>query len=123
MKIKKEFNFILPQEVLDDTGKSQKIKGVMRLVRVKDLVDIHLDTRVKESSSYFYVVLLSKVIKKLGNEKFINTRIIENLSISNFAFLIDFLNEINHSILASFPVTCNECGHTFTGGVHLVGEL
>ena len=123
MKIKKEFKFILPQEVLDDNGKRQKVHGIMRLVRVKDLIDIHRDSRVQESSSYFYIVLLSRVIKKLGNEKVINTKVIENLSVENFAFVIDFLNEINHSVLSRFLVECTNCNTTFTGGVNIVGEF
>ncbi len=123
MKIKKEFNFILPQHVLDDSGKLVKVNGVMRLVRVKDLIDIHRDTRVQESSSYFYIILLSRVITRFGNEKFINTKLIENLSVENFAFLIDFLNEINHRVLTSFPVTCTSCSEVYSGGINIVGEL
>jgi hypothetical protein len=120
VKLKTEFKFVLPQGAEDD--KDEKMKGVMRLVKVKDLLDVYRDTRVKDSPSYFYVVLLSRLVTKLGDERMINTRVIENLSTENFTFLVDFMNEINHTILSRFPVKCGTCGTMYTGEVSLVGE-
>jgi len=124
MKIKKEYSFILPKS-LNSTKEenSGKTKGVMRLIKVKDLLDVSRDTRVKETPSYFYVILLSRVILKLGNERIINSKVIENLSTENFAFLVDFMNEINHKVLHTFPVRCDKCGTVYSGEVILAGEL
>ncbi len=118
MKIKTEFNFVLPQSDRED----QKVRGVMRLIKVKDLLEISRDVRVQESSSYFYVVLLARVIKKLDTETMVNTKMIENLTTENFAFLVDFLNEINHKVLSSFPVRCSNCDTVYSGDLNLVGE-
>lgn len=120
MKIKSEFRFTLPSSTIDD---DKKVKGTMRLIKVKDLIEISQDSKVQESSSYFYVVLLSRVITSLGASKMVNRRTIENLSTMNFSFLVDFLNEINHSILQSFPVKCSGCDKIYTSEITLVGEL
>jgi hypothetical protein len=123
MKIKTEFSFVLPGRLASEDEAPQKVRGVMRLIKVKDLIDINRDSRVKESSSYFYVVLLCRVILKLGNEKVVNTKVIENLSTENFAFLVDFMNEINHKVISTFPVKCSGCNTVYSGEVTLVGEL
>lgn len=122
MKIRTEFRFVLPKGKQSEDEKPKKIRGVMRLIKVKDLIDIHRDNRVRENSAYFYVVLLSKVIIKLDDIKMMNTRVIENLSTENFAFLVDFMNEINHKVLSTFPVKCPSCSTIYTGDVTLVGE-
>lgn len=119
MKLKTEFNFILP----DLTGDGNKIKGVMRLVKVKDIIEVYRDNRVKENPAYFYVVLLSRIVVKIEGEKMMNTRIIENLTSKNFAFLVDFMNEINHRVLKQFPVKCSSCGEEYLGELQLLGEL
>ena len=119
MKIKTEFNFVLPEGTNE---KGQKIRGAMRLLKVKDLIDVYRDARVKETTAYFYVVLLGRVITKLGTDTMVHAKMIENLSTENFAFLVDFLNEINHKVLRTFPVRCASCDTVYTGEVSLVGE-
>ena len=66
MKIKTEFNFVLPRGYVDEAGTEKKIRGTMRLLKVKDLMDINRDSRVKASASYYYVVLLAKVVTGLS---------------------------------------------------------
>jgi hypothetical protein len=120
MKLKTEFKFVLPEPM--DKGE-EKPRGVMRLIKVKDLVDLNSDIRVIENPSYFYVVLLGRVITSLGHHKMLNAKIIENLSTKNFAFLLDFLNQINHSVIKQFPIKCGHCETVYQGELHLAGEL
>lgn len=123
MKIKTEFSFVLPRTSDKIASETPKIRGTMRLVKVKDILDVSRDSRVKDTPSYFYVVLLSRVIVRLGKEKIINSKVIENLSTENFAFLVDFMNEINHKILSIFPVKCEKCSSHYSGEVVLAGEF
>ena len=123
MKIRTEFSFILPKGLLDKDNTRQKTKGTMRLIKVKDLLLIHQDTRVKESEAYFYVVLLARVIDKIGSEKMVNTKLIESLCPEDFAFLVDFMNEINHKVLKSIPIACSACKNKYIGEFALLGEL
>jgi hypothetical protein len=123
MKIRTEFPFVLPKGLIDKDNTRQKTKGTMRLIKVKDLLQIHQDARVKETEAYFYIVLLARVITKLGNEKMVNTKIIESLCPEDFAFLVDFLNEINHKVLKSIPIECSACKNKYIGEFALLGEL
>jgi hypothetical protein len=122
MKVRTEFSFILPKGMIDKEGKRQKTRGAMRLIKVKDLLQVYQDTRVKESEAYFYVVLLARLVVKIGNERMVNTKIIENLCPEDFAFLVDFLNEINHKAVKSIPVSCSACKHKYIGEFALLGE-
>ena len=123
MKLRTEFNFILPVGLTDENGHQIKTSGVMRLAKVKDVLDIYKDIRIKSNPSYFYVILLAKVIVRLGNLKIVNAKVIENLSPKDFVFLIDFFNEINHHIISNVPIECGNCNNKYIGEVMLVGEL
>lgn len=123
MKIRTEFNFVLPKGKKMPDGKIQKIRGSMRLIKVKDLVEIYHDMRVKASSPYFYVVILTRVVQRLGDAKMINTKVIENLAPENFAFLVDFFNEINHKVITHVPAECTNCGNQYIGEIVLAGEV
>jgi hypothetical protein len=123
MKIKKEFNFVLPKTIKSDSGDPVKITGTMRLIKTKEMMRIFHDMRVKESSSYFYIVILNMVVTKLSHVRSVTAKEIENLSPENFAFLVDLFNEINHSAINSVPVICSNCNAKYIGEVALVGEV
>ena len=122
MKIRTEFPFVLPGGLPDNNGNLIKTKGMMRLIKVKDLIQIYQDTRVKETEAYFYIVLLSRVVVSLGNERMVTTKTIENLFPQDFAFLVDFLNEINHKVIKRIPVSCSSCRNKYIGEFTLLGE-
>lgn len=122
MKIRTEFKFTLPRGLLEKDGQRKKTTGVMRLIKVKDLIQIYHDTRVREAEAYFYVVLLARVITRLGDHALVNTKIIESLCPEDFAFLIDFLNEINHKVIKTIPVTCSACKNQYLGEFAVLGE-
>lgn len=122
MKIRKEFKFTLPVGYPDKEGKFTKVRGIMRLIKVKDLISIYQDTRVKENEAYFYVILLTRVVTKLGDARMVTTKTIENLSPRDFAFLVDFMNEINHKVIKSIPIKCSNCDNMYIGEFSLLGE-
>ena len=121
VRIRTDFNFVLPRG-LDDEPEDRTV-GSMRLARVRDILQIYHDVRVKELPSYFYVVLLSRVVNKLGKHRMVSPSVIENLHPENFAFLVDFFNEINHKVISMLPIECSDCGNQYVGEVSLVGEL
>ena len=123
MKIRTEFNFVLPRAMHTDEGREKKVRGVMRLVKVKDLIEVSKDMRVKTSPAYFYVVVLTKVVENLSTEKLVNTKAIEKLAPEDFAFLVDFFNEINHRVITNVPAECTGCGNKYIGEINLVGEV
>ncbi|MBN2444780.1 MAG: hypothetical protein JXJ04_25715 [Spirochaetales bacterium] len=122
MKIRTEFPFVLPKGIMNKDKNIVKTKGIMRLIKVKDILLIYQDTRVKENEGYFYIVLLARVVVSLGDERMVTTKTIENLFPEDFAFLIDFLNEINHKVIKRIPVACTSCSHKYIGEFTLLGE-
>lgn len=122
MQIRKEFRFTLPKGIGIKTENGHKVTGTMRLVKVRDIVDIERDSGVQKNSGAFYVVLLSKVIISLGAERNINRNTIEKLNPVDFAFLVDFMHEINHQVIKRIPLKCPHCNSEFFGEFEQLGE-
>ncbi|MCR5254008.1 MAG: hypothetical protein K6C98_09900 [Treponema sp.] len=122
MKIRTEFRFTLPKGTGIKTEGGHKVSGTMRLVKVKDIVSIERDSSVQKNTGAFYVVLLSKVIESLGAEKSINRNTIEKLNPVDFAFLVDFMHEINHQIIKKIPLKCPNCQTEYYGEFEQLGE-
>ncbi len=122
MKIRTEFRFTLPRGTGIRPEAGRKVSGTMRLAKVSDIVGIERDSLVQKNGGAFYVVLLSKVITSLGAEGGINRNTIERLCPVDFAFLVDFLHEINHQVIKKVPLTCPACGTEFLGEFERLGE-
>ncbi|MBP7126125.1 phage tail assembly protein [Myxococcota bacterium] len=120
MAFRTEFEFTLPRGYVDKDGKVHK-KGVMRLANAKDEILPLQDYRVQQNRAYLVVILLSRVITRLGDLKSINPSVIEELFASDLAYLQDFYRRINEDGTAHVKVTCPECKHAFE--VDLGGDL
>lgn len=121
MEIKNR-KFILPNGRGFSAELGTKISGEMRLAKVKDFIDAQRDSRIKTNPGYLYIILLTRVIKKIGTEKAINSAVIGKLCPEDFSFLIDFFNEINHGLIKRIPVECS-CGEKFIREIYLPGEV
>lgn len=111
--LRTEFEFELPRGYLDGSGVLHR-KGVMRLATARDeLVPLH-DGRVRENSAYLTVVLLARVITKLGTLTEIHPTLVENLFASDLAFLQDLYRRVNQEGHTRAAVTCPSCNHEFT---------
>jgi hypothetical protein len=108
MPLQTEFEFTLPRGYIDGEGNLHR-KGVMRMATAMDEIVPLRDLRVKSNQAYLAVVLLSRVITKLGSLQDINTGVIENLFSADFAYLQDFYRQINENGTNLVPVTCPEC--------------
>ena len=121
MTFQTEFEFILPKGYVDSEGALQK-KGIMRLATAADEILPLKDPRVQANPAYLTVILLSRVIIKLGELPVIDTRVIENLFASDLAYLQDFYGRINDSGSASIRTICPKCGNDFEVEEHSQGE-
>lgn len=108
MALQTEFEFTLPRGYVDGEGNVHK-QGTMRLATAMDEITPLRDLRVKSNQAYLAVILLAKVITRLGSLKDINTGIIENLFSADFAYLQDFYRQINENGTTRISVTCPEC--------------
>jgi hypothetical protein len=111
--LRTEFEFELPRGYLDSSGVLHR-KGVMRLATARDeLVPLH-DARVRENSAYLTVVLLARVITKLGTLTDIHPTLVEQFFASDLAFLQDLYRRVNQEGHTRAAVTCPSCNHEFT---------
>jgi len=92
--IQTEFEFTLPKGYIDSDGNLHR-KGVMRLSRAIDEITPMRDPRVKSNPAYATVIILSRVITKLGGLEEISPMVIENLFASDLSYLQKFYRQIN----------------------------
>ena len=104
-----EFEFELPKGYVDHNGEVHR-KGVMRLATAADEILPMRDQRVQQNAGYLTIILLSRVITKLGDVKVINTRVIENLFTVDIAYLQDLYQRINMEDVPTYHVMCPKCG-------------
>jgi len=102
-----EFDFVLPKGFVDNGGTLHK-KGTMRLATAMDEITPLRDPRVRNNQAYLSIILLSKVITKLGtlSGSDINTGVIERLFSSDLAYLQGLYNRVNSSNLEGICPTC-----------------
>jgi hypothetical protein len=111
--LRTEFEFELPRGYVDASGTVHR-NGVMRLATARDeLVPLH-DDRVRENPAYLTVVLLARVITRLGSLTDIHPGMVENFFASDLAFLQDLYRRINQEGHTRAAVSCPACQHEFT---------
>jgi hypothetical protein len=81
-----EIEFELPKGYVDDGGTLHR-KGVMRLATAADEILPLRDPRVRENEAYLAVIVLSRVIVRLGSLKDIHPGVIEGLYASDLGYL------------------------------------
>jgi len=112
MNLQTEFPFNLPRGYVDSEGNLHR-EGVMRLATAYDEIAPMKDPRVQSNPGYLVIILLSRVITKLGSLQQINPKVIENLFSADLAFLQDFYRRVNEAGTSRVGVTCPECEARF----------
>jgi hypothetical protein len=112
MGLQTEFEFTLPHGYVDEAGKVHR-RGIMRMATAMDENEPLRDLRVHSNQAYLVIVLLARVVTKLGNLPEVNTGIIENLFAGDLAYLQAFYRQINEAGASLLPVTCPECRAKF----------
>jgi hypothetical protein len=92
--ISTEFDFTLPIGYRDGDGNLHR-DGVMRLATAGDEILPLKDPRVQASPGYLAIIVLSRVVIRLGRLDMINTKVIEDLFSADFSYLQQFYNQIN----------------------------
>ena len=120
MDLKTEYEFVLPMGYVDKDGNVHR-EGVMRLANARDEIVPLNDLRVQRNRAYLIIVLLSRVLKKLGSIEEVNTGAIESMFAADLRFLEEMYNRINEDE-ATVKVTCPECGANFEKEFGRLGE-
>jgi hypothetical protein len=121
MTFQSEFPFTLPRGFVDAEGRVHK-EGTMRLATAKDEVTPLQDYRVKSNPGYLAVILLARVVTRLGDLPQIYPQVIEDLPVADFAYLQMMYRRINEHGHNRLSVTCPACEKTFEVEAEPVGE-
>lgn len=89
-----EFEFTLPKGYLDNDGNVHRI-GVMRLAKAMDEIIPLRDPRVKSNPAYATVIILSRVITRLGALEEVTPAVVENFFACDLSYLQSFYRQIN----------------------------
>jgi hypothetical protein len=111
-----EFEFTLPKGYADDDGELHR-EGVMRLATAADEIKPTKDPRVKSNPAYATVIILSRVVTELGTVDDVTPRVIENLFVSDLAYLQELYERVNERERDAVDATCPDCGASFTVAV------
>ncbi|MEW1865703.1 hypothetical protein OG896_17875 [Streptomyces sp. NBC_00669] len=111
-QLRTEFAFELPRGYVDESGAVHR-DGVMRLATARDELIPLRDLRVQENPAYLSVVLLGRVITRLGTVPHMHDGVVENMFASDLAFLQDFYRQINAEGHTRAGVTCPHCEQPF----------
>ncbi|NJR37872.1 MAG: phage tail assembly protein [Leptolyngbyaceae cyanobacterium CSU_1_4] len=116
-----QFNFQLPRGLVDEQGNRHQ-QGTMRLATARDEIFLQKNRQGQENSAYGSLVMLARVITRLGDRTDITPELLENLFTLDLAFLREFYNRINQEGDATIPVSCPACKQQFTQELTLSGE-
>lgn len=94
MAFQTEIEFTLPKGYVDPDGNLHK-DGVMRLATAADEILPLKDPRVKGNPAYLAVIVLSRVVTRLGSLQDVNTKVVEGLFASDLNHLQDLYDSFN----------------------------
>jgi hypothetical protein len=89
-----EVEFTLPKGYIDDAGVLHR-RGVMRLATAADEILPLRDPRVQSNPAYLTIIVLARVIVKLGSLPAIDTQLIEGLFAADLEYLRRLYEEAN----------------------------
>ena len=101
MAFQTEFTFTLPRGYIDDTGMIHR-EGTMRLANAADEILPLKDPRVQQNPGYLTIILLARVITKLGSLPAVVTM--------DLAYLQDLYERINTMEMPTYTGICPHCG-------------
>lgn len=107
-----EYDFHLPLGYVDAEGNLHK-EGVMRLATAADEILPLKDPRVQGNEAYLILILLSRVITRLGSLSQVNPKVMEGLYAADLAYLQELYNRINRDGKAGVEAVCPKCEARF----------
>ncbi len=108
MPLQTEFEFTLPNGFVEQDGNVHR-KGLMRLATAADEILPQKDPRVQSNAAYLTIILLSRVVTKLGSLSEVNPRVIEGLFMQDFAYLQELYRRINGGEELTLKTKCPHC--------------
>jgi hypothetical protein len=111
-QLRTEFSFTLPRGYVDAAAVVHR-EGIMRLATARDELVPLRDDRVRENPAYLTVVLLARVIMRIGTVTDVHAGTVENLFAADLAFLQDLYRRVNSEGHTRAAVVCPACQEHF----------
>ena len=119
-----EASFELPLGYVDESGVRHR-RGVMRLATAADEILPMRDPRVQANPAYLSIIILSRVVMKLGSLPDVDTQVVERLFTQDFEYLRRLYEELNGAdapdAIADPAAASRANGHA-AGGPLMLGE-
>jgi len=116
-----EFPFTLPRGYVGPDGALHR-EGAMRLSTAYDEIAPLKDPRVQSNPGYLVIILLSRVVTRLGSLEFIDPKVVENLYSGDLVFLQELYQRINDTGHGRLHVSCPHCQGEFEVETAPLGE-
>ncbi len=107
-----EFEFTLLRGYVDARGNLYR-QGTMRLATALDEIEPLQDPRVRANEAYLTILLLSRVITRLGDMRQITPAVVENMFAADLAYLQDLYIRINEVGANLVETQCPACETRF----------
>jgi hypothetical protein len=106
-----EYEFTLPLGLRE--GEVVHREGIMRLATARDEIEPMRDAAVRANEAYLTVLLLARVITRIGPVTTITPAVVEGLYAADFDHLQQLYERINTSADAVGVVSCPQCQGEF----------
>lgn len=110
--LRTEYEFTLPMGYVDERGNLHR-DGTMRLATAYDEVQPLEDPRVIANQAYLGILILSRVVTRIGTINDVSPAIIEGLFSSDYAYLQQLYLRINDDGMDIVETQCPDCGSRF----------
>jgi hypothetical protein len=117
-----EFPFTLPRGYVDAEGNLHR-EGTMRLATAFDEIVPLKDPRVISNPGYLLIILLVRVITRLGTIEHINPKVMEGLFAADLAYLQGMYTRINGTGNNRVRTQCPHCQQAFEVELNAPGEM
>ena len=107
-----EYEFTLPFGFVDDDDTLHR-EGVMRLSTALDEVEAAQDARGRANDAYLSILLLARVVTRLGPIAPVSVDVIERLFSADFVYLQDLFVRLNDVAEDIVETQCPSCGTRF----------
>jgi hypothetical protein len=106
------FEFELPTGYVDGEGGVHR-HGLMRLATARDEILPLRDPRVRDNPAYLAVILLSRVVERIGDVEDVTPGVVEGLFAGDLDHLQRLYSRMNREGEANVDVRCPGCGEEF----------
>ncbi len=121
MAIQTEYEFTLPKGYVGEEGDLHN-QGIMRLANAADEILPLKDPRVQNNPAYLTIILLSRVVTKLGSLEDVNPRIVEGLFVEDLSYLQELYRRVNGGDDLTLKTKCPHCSEEVNVSLNTLGE-